>query len=213
MGVCDYSCFFHGGDGEQCLCTHEDCAYSEDEDTLFEIDDTTDILLSEKATSTHHTGKAGSSYAYLLMFTLPGSSKFKNTGAILQLIREKRASARVVVKDDYSWDAWNFDTYTGYIKYLLTEKKMTGNLTCSIWKPKRIDSQEKIVKLVDTWAINVCPLCAAFFLPGETAEEVPEIICSEYLRSIADKHDIPITTNSKIQLMSTFRQHFKFLVV
>lgn len=209
MGVCDYSCFFHGGEGEQCLCMHEDCCYEVEDvnnpDCEKDDLDCTDELLSEATTSTHHTGEAGSWKAYLLMFGIPGSKDIKNTESILDLIRENKDIERDLTEDEYSWDAWNFESYAGYDRYLTEKKGMTGNTPCSMWKPKHIDSSK------ETWALNVCPLCASLFLPELNLPQ-PQGLCSEYLRSIAEKHQIEIKTRSKAELVLAIREHFQFLL-
>jgi hypothetical protein len=210
MGVYDYSCFFHGEEGKQCLSLHYECYYSDivdenDPDIWREQLDHTDDLLSVEIIETHETSVSGAGEAYLLLFKIPNSKDLKNTEFILHLIREKKIINRVLVKDSYDWSIWSFNVYRGYRYYLQQEKGMTGKTAFSIWKPKRIDPDG------ETWAINICPPCASLFFP-ELNIAKPQKICSEYLRSIAEKHEIPVKTNSKTELIAAIQEHFKFLL-
>ena len=74
-----------------------------------------------------------------------------------------------------------------------------------MWKAKKIDPTKQ------TWIINICPLCASLFLPELNLPQ-PQGLCSEYLRSIAEKHQIEIKTRSKAELVLAIREHFQFLL-
>jgi len=215
MGVHDYTCFCHSlNEGEQCLNIHEECHYDYKSET--EYFDNDDHLLPSEVTDTHDESGCAANTAHLFIFEF-GDLIPKTAIEAVRLIRKKQYLSVTRVEDGYSWDAWDFDSYSGYIEVLTDDKPEDYDdlYHFSVWRyiadPE--ESQDSSV-----WIVNICPNCfnlLSIKLNDEVEQEkndAIEMMCSRYLREIALKFDIPLEgVTGKREAIRRIQAYFSFL--
>lgn len=183
MGACDYSCFIHGEEGEQCLPLHAECVEHHNSPE-------TDELVSD--TNIEHDEDFGAEECYLIIFELCIDDY--NTDHVHQKIKNCEYDTMTRIKDVYELDYWDFQTITGYGDVWLDETNHRGTYRYSIWKT----SDQR-------WALNVCPMCYDSFIRNQSMK-----LCSTYLRNICEKHNIECGFG-KQETVGRIRDHFKYL--
>jgi hypothetical protein len=184
MGACDYSCFIHGEEGEQCLELHEACVEHDTNNNPLE----TDALVSDD--NIEHDPDFGAEDCYLMLFELSA-----DIDTVFKKIKDGDYDTRFCIKDTYELDYWDFQTITGYGAVWLDETNHSA-YRYSIWKTED-----------QRWALNVCPSCYKNFLINQSFP-----LCSTYLRNTCNKHNIECGSG-KQETLERIRDHFKYLKI
>lgn len=183
MGNGDFSCFIHGGEGDQDLGQHEFCCSMTTGD------------------EEHEDQSCGPEYAILVSYHF--RSSLSTEDRVLEAIQNLEFFSFEVIRSEYCCQEQEFSDPKGY-----SEKRVDRNhrYHSSLWSPPKSAGQQWILNICPLCWSQI------FLQPVKKPLSDDRHICPYWIKQVLEKHqqiDLPVDCRSRLAKTEHFRTYFR----